>query len=221
MGANISSPPFIFRDDESKLTGFEIELINEIGKQEGFDVRVTPAIFPFVFTQLEKGDIDFIGNLYYSEERNNAYLLSQPYYTETLQYAALGDKKIENPLMDGSRVSVLASSPVEEILHEELPKYPGVKLVSEETSYLGFKDLFIKKVDFMISTQSNIASLTNAYPQYEYQTFTPEGALNKTVTLHFLTLKSNSKLMERINQGLNKLIENGKFDELKAKYHLK
>ncbi|SUO95510.1 transporter substrate-binding domain-containing protein [Suttonella ornithocola] len=53
--------PFNYIDKNEEFTGFEYELLKEIGKSEGIDIQITSATFPKVFQELSNGEIDAIG----------------------------------------------------------------------------------------------------------------------------------------------------------------
>ena len=45
VGTSAEYRPFVYYDSSNELTGFDIELIREIGKREGFTVRIFDMAF--------------------------------------------------------------------------------------------------------------------------------------------------------------------------------
>ena len=71
--------PFCFTEnDESK--GFEIDVLNEIGKRAGYKVEYVVSDFTGLFGMLDSGEIDTVGHsVAITDERKEKYLISDPY----------------------------------------------------------------------------------------------------------------------------------------------
>ncbi|MFC7495191.1 MULTISPECIES: ABC transporter substrate-binding protein/permease [unclassified Nocardioides] len=74
-------PPFTYRDPETnELTGFDIEVMEAIGEEAGWDVRFVEAPFDSLFPALDSERIDVIANqVTINPEREARYLFSTPY----------------------------------------------------------------------------------------------------------------------------------------------
>jgi ABC-type amino acid transport substrate-binding protein len=69
--------PFVMFKD-GKLVGFDIDLINEICKQNHLTYSITITSFQDIFTQIEKGTADMaIGCIYVTEEREDIFQFSK------------------------------------------------------------------------------------------------------------------------------------------------
>ena len=78
--------PFEFPKEGSKdLTGFDIELIEALGKQMGYKVEIVSMGFDALIPALNSGNIDVIAaGMSINEERQKAVTFSEPYYTSGL-----------------------------------------------------------------------------------------------------------------------------------------
>lgn len=221
MAANFDSQPFLYMEHDGSIIGFEVDLIREIGKLKGFDVEFVPAIFPHVFDELQEKKIDFIGHVFNDEERKKLYNLTTPHYVDKIEFLTLADKNITDPLAKDMTVSTLAFSPIEEEFQNEIViDHPTLKMKPELTTFLGFKNLFLKKADVLLTTQSNIDRLTKSYGKHQYQTFALPNKYQQNISISFLTTKENKALADAINAGLQELSRNGTYERLKQKYHL-
>lgn len=221
LGTDLTTVPFNYRGDKGQAIGFQIDLIREIGKLEGFTVKVIPCIYPNIFDRLQNHDIDFIGNLYYSKERNDKYLFSEPYSEEPLQFISLEKRGLTSPLQPGVRVATHEFSPSEEQFKAILSQYPDVTIVPEQTSFSDFKAIHINKADVALSYKTNINTLMERYPQEKYKIFpVTQKGIDPTTKVYFATLKENSALIQRINNGLQKVKANGTYEKLKEKYKI-
>ncbi|WP_243059597.1 ABC transporter substrate-binding protein/permease [Nocardioides sp. SR21] len=74
-------PPFTYRDPETnELTGFDVEVVEAIGEEAGWDLEFVEAPFDSLFPALDSNRIDVIANqVTITGEREARYLFSTPY----------------------------------------------------------------------------------------------------------------------------------------------
>ena len=74
-------PPFSYRDpDTNELTGFDIEVIEAVADEAGWNLQFVEAPFDSLFPALDSGRIDVIANqVTITGERKARYLFSTPY----------------------------------------------------------------------------------------------------------------------------------------------
>lgn len=220
VGASIPNAPFVHFDEQFQAIGFDVDLLREIGKVEGFDIEVVQDSFPRVFDTLKKKDIDIIANVYYSKDREADFGLSTPYYTDELRFLAPQNTLTEDFLQQNTKVYVLSFSPLESTLKEIQKNHNNIQIAPEDTSWLAFKALFKNKGSAFLTSDSNIQYFQAKYPQYQYETFDMPGDYLQTIALSWLMRKEDTALKERINSGLEKVKASGEYDKLKEKYHL-
>ena len=80
VGSDIPFPPFEFREG-GELTGFDVELVEEIASRLGLEVEWVPTDFDTIFTQLAGGRFDMVASATtITEEREQIVNFSEPYY---------------------------------------------------------------------------------------------------------------------------------------------
>ncbi|PUA79289.1 ABC transporter substrate-binding protein/permease [Nocardioides currus] len=81
VGTEGTYPPFTFHDpDTDELTGYDIDVIREVGKRAGWDLQFVEAQFDSIFPALDAGRIDVIANqISLNPEREAKYAFSTPY----------------------------------------------------------------------------------------------------------------------------------------------
>lgn len=86
VGTEPAFAPFEFpKEGSSELTGFDVELIQAIGKQLGYKVEVSGMGFDALIPALNAGNIDAaIAGMTITDERKKAVTFSDPYYTSGL-----------------------------------------------------------------------------------------------------------------------------------------
>lgn len=116
--------PFLFRDDNEQLVGFELDLLTAVGRELG---GITPEFrqggWDTLLQLLERGDVDVVVNGYEkTPSRESRYLSTRPYYVYQLQLLALkggivrswADLKFAKPDGGRWRVGVLGGSGAEQ-----------------------------------------------------------------------------------------------------------
>ena len=60
VGTSPDYPPFEFVDDDGNFAGFDMDLIQEVGKRLGVEVKIEPLEFDSLIASLKQGKIDAI-----------------------------------------------------------------------------------------------------------------------------------------------------------------
>jgi polar amino acid transport system substrate-binding protein len=82
VGTSADYPPFEFVDANGNTTGFDVELMNEIGKRLGVKVEWVDMPFDSLIAAVQEGKIDAaIAAFNYSEDRDKVVDFSDTYYT--------------------------------------------------------------------------------------------------------------------------------------------
>jgi polar amino acid transport system substrate-binding protein len=80
VGGNSAYPPYEFLDADGKPAGFVVELTNEIAEIMGFDVSITLGeSWTGMRHALEKGEVDVLQGISYSEDRSKILEFSPPH----------------------------------------------------------------------------------------------------------------------------------------------
>ncbi|MCS6907516.1 MAG: ABC transporter substrate-binding protein [Anaerolineales bacterium] len=82
VGTSADYPPFEYVDESGNKVGFDIELMEEIGKRLGVKVEWVDMPFDSLIAGVQEGKIDCsISAFNYTEERDKVVDFSDPYYT--------------------------------------------------------------------------------------------------------------------------------------------
>jgi polar amino acid transport system substrate-binding protein len=81
VGANIGNVPWEFQDASGGNVGFEIDLVNEIGKRLGMTVSIVNIPFSGLFAAVQSGQIDAaVSSITITKKRLESVGFAQPYY---------------------------------------------------------------------------------------------------------------------------------------------
>ena len=81
VGANIGNVPWEFQDAKGNIVGFEVDLMKEVGKRLGMDVKFTNIPFQGLFAAVQSGQIDAaVSSITINKKRLESVSFAQPYY---------------------------------------------------------------------------------------------------------------------------------------------
>lgn len=215
--------PFVYYNSNDVLTGLDIDIINEIGKREGFTPRVMDMAFDGLIDSVSVGQIDLIGGAFSkTAERENQLVLSDVYYSNAaLIIAAKGssvpDKVGLNNLAD-FRIGVQRGTSFDQWLKTNLV---GEGLVSTQNVFtFGTVDSAIKVLK---NGSVDLVMMDNDTYQQTYEKSGNFRIVNDTLAKEeyvYAAAPGSEALIARINEGLSKMSKDGSLRMLIEKYTL-
>ncbi len=108
VGANIGNVPWEFQDASGNNVGFEIDLMTEVGKRLGMDVKFTNIPFQGLFAAVQSGQIDAaVSSITITKKRLESVSFAQPYYDSHQSLTVKADSGIKGLAgMEGKTVGV-------------------------------------------------------------------------------------------------------------------
>jgi polar amino acid transport system substrate-binding protein len=124
VGSDIPFPPFEF-EEGGELTGFDVDLTEEIGSRLGVEVTWVDTSFDTIFTQLAAGQFDMVASATtITEERAATVNFTEPYYRAqqalTVNSEQSPDITSTEDLGDGDSVAVQTGTTGESWANENL-----------------------------------------------------------------------------------------------------
>ncbi|MDD3114996.1 MAG: basic amino acid ABC transporter substrate-binding protein [Anaerovibrio sp.] len=215
VGTNADFAPFEFQDENGKeYQGFDMDLIRAVGEEMGYKVEISNVNFDGLIPALEAGNIDVaVSGMTINDERKQKVLFSDPYYKSGLSIVVAKDNTAINKFEDlkGKKVAVQIGT----TSAAEVNKIGGVEVKEFNSSADTFMELRAKGVDAVVndrpvndnyilkSGETNVKALPDLLTSEDYGI-----ALSK----------QNGELQKKVNDALKKLHENGKYDEIFAKW---
>ncbi|WP_227431301.1 transporter substrate-binding domain-containing protein [Psychrobacter sp. I-STPA6b] len=222
--SNASYPPFEYLDEKGNIIGFDVDLLKAIGKEEGFDVAFQSRPWVVLFSELEEGKADIIASsVWITDERRQNYGVSTPYYSSPMSLLTLQSSNKTNPTsypdIENGTVAV-AIGGENDAFFDEFFAAKNNK-VQSDSSYLALQDLMSGKATYV----------SDAEVRLDYDIYQYKDQLNNDESFvivkdpqfpvwewGFLVKKSNAGLLNKINSGLEKVHQNGTYDEIYEKW---
>ncbi len=211
VGTNAEFPPFEYLEN-GEITGFDMDLVHEIGKIVDADIKIVDMAFDGLLPALQMKKVDLvIAGMTANEERMKTVSFTQPYYTASqVIIVKEGDNSIKSfDDLKGKKVGVMLGFTGDMVVSE----IDGVKIERFNAAYAGIMALQAGKVE---------AIVLDSEPAKNYV------AQNKGLVLadadaeqeeYAIAVRKNDKeLLEKVEKALTEIKENGTYDKLIQKY---
>jgi arginine/lysine/histidine/glutamine transport system substrate-binding and permease protein len=208
-------PPF---ESQAKsgggLEGFDIDLMNAIGEAAGLQVEFESLPFDGIIPALQAGTVDAaISAMTITEERAQAVSFSRPYFKAGLAIAVKEGDTSTTTLdsLKDKRIAVQIGTTGA----DEAKKVEGAKITTFDSAPLALQELVNGNVDAVI----NDAPVT----LYAIKSGNIPGikvAADDLLTEEYygIAMPKDSPNVEKVNAGLETIIDNGKYAEIYEKW---
>lgn len=211
VGTNAEFPPFEYLE-RGKITGFDIELIEEMGKVLDADIKIVDMSFDGLLPALQMKKVDVvIAGMTATEERMKTVAFTQPYYTANQVIIVKKDNNSIKNFNDlkGKKVGVMLGFTGDVVVSE----IDGVKVERFNAAYAGILALNSDKIEAVVldSEPAKNYVLQNKNIKIVEGDTAQE---NYAIALR----KNDKKLLEKLEKALKEIKNNGTYDKLLKKY---
>jgi polar amino acid transport system substrate-binding protein len=221
VGFDAEYPPYGYMDENGEYTGFDLELAQAVCDLEGWELVKTPISWDSKDMELESGTIDCIWNGFTMDGREDDYTWSDPYVDNSQVMVVAENSGIETfDDLAGKVVGVQAASAALQLLQDE----EGQKELADTFGSLQeFADYNSAFVELQAGSVQAVA-MDIGVAQYQIKTrgegfkIMDEKLNSEKYAIGFKL--GNEELRDTVNADLQKLLEDGTFDELAEKYEL-
>ena len=211
VGTNAEFPPFEYLEN-GKITGFDIELMNEIGKVLNADIKIQDMAFDGLLPALQLKKVDVvIAGMTATEERMKTVAFTQPYYTASqVIIVKEGDNSIKSfEDLKGKRVGVMLGFTGDTVVSE----IEGVKIERFNAAYAGIMALKADKADAVVLDSEPAKNYVKQNPGLKL------AEADAAKEEYAIAIRKNDKaLLEKIEKALTEIKANGTYDKLIEKY---
>ena len=218
VASDISWPPFEWVDEQGNYVGFDLDVMREIAKLEGYKIKIVDVAFDSIIPGIIAGKYDIgASGFTITAKRDEVVDFSKPYWSSDQAVLIRRDSglNIVTALSQGRTVGAQRGTTGAAWIKENLiEKGVNVKLKLYETYPLAVLDLVNRNIDAVI--QDEPASRASVAKEKSIQI---AGIIVTGEQFGFLVKEGDPKgILPKINEGMAKLKASGKWDELVAKY---
>ncbi len=214
VGTNAEYPPFESVDANGKIIGFDIDLMNAVGKAGGFTPEFVNTRWDGIFVALASGEFDAVSSaVTITDERKQTVNFSDPYFNAGQMIAVKNGSPVAKPEdLTGKKVGVQLGTTGDLWISEQADSgkiAADVKRYDEVT--LAFQALANGDIDAIVNDAPTSADIIKANPQWGVSLvgtpFTDE-------FYGFAVRKERADVLKAINEGLAKVKASGEYDKI-------
>lgn len=211
--------PFETTTDDGEIIGFDMDLISAIGEDQGFQVEFKAFEFDSLMLATNNGDADIIAAAFNAMDpaRQAQVDFSNTYYDSGLVVLVKENNETINSIDDltaemkvASQIATTGGDKADELAETGQIK-ESVILNSFSTAVL---QLINGDVDAVIIDQP----VAKDYLKKQSDKVKIVGDVLNAESYGFAVKKGNAELLDKINAGLQNMIDNGTYDELYDKW---
>ncbi|MDS0528297.1 transporter substrate-binding domain-containing protein [Clostridium sp. SHJSY1] len=209
--------PFSF-EESGKYKGIDVELLDAIAKEEGFEYELKPMDFDGIIPGITSNQIDgAIAGMSITDERQKSLDFSDPYFEAGLSIVTNSNNTSISGESDlkGKKVSIKKGT-------------AGAKFAEDN------KDKYLLELNYFADSPSMFQAVENGNADFaleDYPVIAYKVKVDSSSTLKIAGEKvtkanygfavnkgQNSELLKKFNEGLEKIKDNGKYDEIVKQY---
>jgi polar amino acid transport system substrate-binding protein len=214
LGANIGNVPWEFQNPKGDFIGFEIDLVNEIGKRLGHKIQVVNIPFNGLFAAVESGQIDMaVSSLTITRKRLESVSFAQPYYDSDQSLsvtAASGIKSLAG--IAGKSIGVDTGSTGDVWTTQNKNKFKIADIRRYEGLAPAMLDLAAGRIDGYVSDIPAVQYYVRDKPTYKVVARIPAGGQ------YSIMFARNSPLAAQVDAVITKLKAEGFIPALHKKW---
>lgn len=213
VGTEGTYPPFTFHDDNDKLTGFDVDIANEVAKRLGVKAEFKETQWDSMFAGLDAKRFDMIANqVGIKPEREEKYLFSDPYITSTavlITHEENDDIKSFEDIEEKKAAQSMTSN------YGALAKEYGAKIVSVDGFNQSIELILSKRADVTINENLSFLDFKKAKPDAKVKIVAESEDASKS---GLMFRKDSETLVEAVNDALAEMIDDGTYEEISTKW---
>ena len=206
--------PFEYVDDATKeIVGFDIDLMNAIAEEANLDIEFVNVGFDPLLAGMAQGTYDAaISSITITEDRQRDMLFSDPYYAAG---QIITVQKSNTTITGKNNLTGNVGAQLGTTGAIEVGKLSGVTLRTYDEIGLAFQDLMNGQIVAVVCDNPVAAEYVVRNPdklKFAGDVFTDE-------YYGIAVAKGKEDLLEKINEGLEKVLEEGIIAELEEKWY--
>ena len=219
VASDISWPPFEWKDEAGNYVGFDLDVMREIAKLQGYEIEIKDVAFDSIIPGVVAGKYDIgASGFTITAKREEVIDFSGPYYSSDQAVLIRKDSglNIMTALSEGHTVGAQRGTTGAGWIKDNLiEKGVKVELKLYETYPMAVLDLINKNIDAVIQDEpASRASATKEKKRIEIA-----GIIVTGEEFGFLVKEGDPYgLLPKMNEGMLKLRASGEWDKLMAKY---
>jgi polar amino acid transport system substrate-binding protein len=217
VGTNAEFPPFTFRND-TRIIGFDIDIINEVAKRLGKTVQFKDMPFDALIPELTLGYVDVLAaGMSSTEERAKRVSFTKPYIkSDPLVILTMVHPKSPQSMDVGDlfgKTVVVNEGYTADLFLSSKPEVDLIRLATPADAFLALKN---GRAYAFVTAQSTV----NSFLATQNQTFMTYVIKDAMETCSLVIAKNNPELLSAVQSALDGMEQDGTLAQLKSRWML-
>lgn len=214
-------PPFDMMDESGVISGFDVDLLNAIAKDQNFKVEWSQMGFDGLILALKSGNIDIVASgLSITDERKQEVDFSDSYFDAGFILGVKADNNVINGI-DSISGNMKIAAQIGTMSADIISKWQKDKKILEAKIYDKVNDAIMDVLNGSVDAILNDKPVLLEYMAKHANSIKIVGDVIQNQPYGIAVKKGNKELLEKINAGLNNLKKSGEYDKLLSKWKLK
>ncbi|MCT2346058.1 amino acid ABC transporter substrate-binding protein [Niallia taxi] len=213
VGTEGTYAPFTFHDEKTgDLTGFDVEIAQEVGKRLGVDVEFKETQWDAIFAGLDAKRFDMIANqVGINDERKEKYLFSDPYISSTAVLVTKSDSDIKSfeDLKGKKSAQSLTSN------YAKTAESYGAELVGIDGFNQAVELLNSGRVDATVNDKLSFLDYKKQKPDAD---IVISDTADDVAQSGLMFRKDSESLVTEVNKALTDMIDDGTYKKISEKW---
>ncbi len=213
VGTEGTYAPYTFHDESGKLTGFDVEIAEEVAKRLGVKAEFMETQWDGMFAGLDAKRFDMVANqVAIDEDRQKKYDFSDPYIESgrvLIVHKDNNDIKTFEDLKGKKSAETMGSD------HYKIATSHGSEVVGVEGFVQAAELIGAKRVEAAVNDSLSFLEYTKLHPDASLKVVA-EAENPAVMGLQFR--KDSGKLVEEVNKALQEMQEDGTFLKISEKW---
>lgn len=220
VGIDVPYPPFSMMDEKGEPTGFDVESIRWIGRDQGFEPEFHVVAWDGIIPALNAGTIDMVySGMTITDERKEKVNFSDSYWTVNQMVVVkegspvtLDDVKSGKAKIGTQRGCTAAIWVEDNLVNKTLMSADDLK--QYDNTPLAVEDLIAGRVDAVMYDSTVMNDIIAGKPVQKV------GMIETNELFGIAVRKDDTVLLEKLNAGLNNLMKSPDWPALIEKYRM-
>lgn len=208
--------PFEYQD-KGKIVGFDVDFVNAVAKEAGYDVKIEHVGWDPIFVEIEKKTADFaVSAITITPERQESYDFTVPYFLSKNEILVPKGSTIKSAKdLEGKKIAVQNGTTGQEVV-EKLFGKNNANLKKFENNNLAILELKNGGVDAVVADNSVVETYVKNNPKDNFEFIEDDSTFEKE--FYGLLLPKGSKLKGDLDKAVKKVIDNGTYAKIYKKW---
>ncbi|MFJ7728395.1 amino acid ABC transporter substrate-binding protein [Neobacillus sp. NPDC097160] len=213
IGTEGTYAPFTFHDASGKLTGFDVEVAEEVAKRLGVKAEFKETQWDSLFAGLDAKRFDMIANqVGIRPDRQEKYDFSDPYITSSAVVIAAKDNDKVKSFEDMKGLNAAQSLTSN---YTDIAKKNGANIVGVEGFQQAVELLAQKRVDVTVNDKIAFLDYTKQKPDAPIKIVATADDASSSA---FMFRKKNDSLVDEVNKALKDMVDDGTYKKISEKW---